>query len=275
MFGDSVAAGLKMALRDMNLERKEPVIHFSDMFAIGPLWQLHTKEGRKQRTAWMKQHLSLEYDLFFEEEYERWFQHTLMRIESISGKEIVVIWCGENAHEQSGLRYVLYLLRDKANPIVAVNSTKAHRELFGKKNIRYFVLHTGEIGPEKLRMMMEKKACHRALNQKEKKCLIQEWESLANDDAVLRIWEKEKVRNVQEDYFDANIMAAATRWHRQHGKDNWSKAARLIGEVYTHLEQYVGDYYLEYRLRALIQQGVFEAEGALSSVRNYSVRLNV
>lgn len=39
------------------------------------------------------------------------------------------------------------------------------------------------------------------------------------------------------------------------------KSVRLIGEVLGHLEQYVGDAFMEYRLKKLIEAGIFEYEG--------------
>ena len=38
-------------------------------------------------------------------------------------------------------------------------------------------------------------------------------------------------------------------------------SARLIGEVLGHLNQYVGDDFIEYRVRTLVRQGIFEVKG--------------
>jgi hypothetical protein len=48
----------------------------------------------------------------------------------------------------------------------------------------------------------------------------------------------------------------------------------VIGEVLGHLDQYIGDAFLEYRIRKLIDAGVFELEGDLKARRFYSLRLN-
>lgn len=36
------------------------------------------------------------------------------------------------------------------------------------------------------------------------------------------------------------------------------KSARLIGDILGHIEQHVGDSFLEFRLKKLIEAGVFE-----------------
>lgn len=51
------------------------------------------------------------------------------------------------------------------------------------------------------------------------------------------------------------------------------KAPRLIGEVIGHMEQYTGDEWIEYRLRHLIEQGIFEYRGELHAMRYYEVKL--
>lgn len=57
VFGDSAAGGLKAALRDMGLDGRQSIIYFSDIFSIGPVWQLHSGAGRKYRADWLKQHI--------------------------------------------------------------------------------------------------------------------------------------------------------------------------------------------------------------------------
>ncbi|RDU37998.1 hypothetical protein DRW41_08845 [Neobacillus piezotolerans] len=50
-------------------------------------------------------------------------------------------------------------------------------------------------------------------------------------------------------------------------------AARIIGEAIGQIEEYVGDSFLEYRLRHLIAEGVFEVQGSTKAMRYYSVKL--
>jgi len=45
------------------------------------------------------------------------------------------IWTSENSNEQTGLRHVLYLLKDKTNKVKIINTTKVFMELFSQPNI--------------------------------------------------------------------------------------------------------------------------------------------
>lgn len=51
------------------------------------------------------------------------------------------------------------------------------------------------------------------------------------------------------------------------------KAARLIGEVIGHMQQYTGDQWIEYRLRDLIAKEIFAYRGDLNAMRLYEVKL--
>ncbi|WP_438824972.1 DUF3658 domain-containing protein, partial [Bacillus sp. JJ722] len=51
------------------------------------------------------------------------------------------------------------------------------------------------------------------------------------------------------------------------------KAARLIGEVIGHLDEYVGDAFIEYRIKHLISKGFFEIESNTKAMRFFSVKV--
>jgi len=51
------------------------------------------------------------------------------------------------------------------------------------------------------------------------------------------------------------------------------KSAVLVGEVYGHLEQYIGDEFIEYRVRQLIENGTFEIKGNPKAMRFYSIKV--
>ena len=97
--------------------------------------------------------------------------------------------------------------------------------------------------------------------------------SFSNYQETLRIWKNGRIQSVPEDYYDQYIIQRAKYLHRKPELNGLMKSARLIGDVLGHLEQYVGDSFVEYRLRMLIDAGVFEWEGSLRAMRFYSVRL--
>jgi hypothetical protein len=271
IFGDSASGCLRVALKGLGVNQEEKVITFSDPFSIGPAWQLHTEEGQKSREEWFKKHFRYsEEDI---KHYTQCFQNTLHEIRSIPSDVPVTIWTGENAYEQTGLRFVLYLLREKANNIVIINTTEAHNQHFNRSELTYVAQYTGEINPERLQTIYEKNRLNQPLSSQDRERLSKEWLRLADRQEVLRIWKNGCVQSVKEEWCDSYIIQAAQELHSKQKQKDFMKSARVVGEALGSLEQYVGDEFLEYRLRALINKELFEAKGSLESMRYYSVKL--
>jgi hypothetical protein len=84
-----------------------------------------------------------------------------------------------------------------------------------------------------------------------------------------------RILSVPENFYDEFIIKKAKKLFVK-GKPReieFIKSARVIGEVLGYLDQYVGDSFLEYRIRKLIEAGVFESEGSLVAMRFYRIRL--
>ncbi|KOP81147.1 DUF1835 domain-containing protein [Cytobacillus solani] len=274
LFGDSPAGSLKYALKEMGVSKEEKVISFWDMFSVGPIWRLHEKAGQEARFGFMQKVMNDENDDF--RDYQKKFYETINQIISIPEDVPITIWVAENSHEQTGLRYVLHLLKIKINDIKVINSTKMAAEKFNRPDIEYIAIKTGEIIPEKLQVIYEESKSSASMSKDERKALEDEWIDLAETEETLRVWQNEKIKSVSEDYYDQYMinMAKKLQIERERVKEHeeFMKSARLIGEVIGHLDQYMGDEFFEYRLRKLIEKGVFEMEGNLKAMRYYSVR---
>jgi Protein of unknown function/Domain of unknown function (DUF1835) len=207
------------------------------------------------------------------EEYKRRFNMMNMQISSIPEEIPITIWAANNAHEQTGLSYVLYLMRDKKHGIKLINTTEAYDELFKRPDHIQIILSTGEISPEKMKVIYKESDFKSKLSQTERKCLENEWLNMSEKQETLRIWQDERIVNVPEDYFDEFIIQRAIFLHKKYGQRNFIKSSRLIGDVLVHLDHFIGEVFLEYRLRKLIELGIFEFEGSLESLRLYGVRL--
>lgn len=269
LFSASTEGSLRMALKGLGRSKVEKIISFWDMFSVGPIWQLHEKVGEEARFTWMKNVMN---DEDFQDYINR-FQGSVSQINAIQTGVPITIWIADSSHEQTGLRYALHLLKNKDNNIKVINTTRKHGELFNQKDIEYTVLHTGEINAEKLQIMYEQSKDESPLSKHERKELEGEWLSLSNHQETLRIWKDSKMQSVPEDFYDQFMIQRAKHLHGQPEQNGFMKSARLIGDVLGHLEQYVGDSFLEYRLRKLIDTGKFESKGNLKAMRLYSVRL--
>ncbi|WP_442599984.1 DUF1835 domain-containing protein [Neobacillus sp. D3-1R] len=263
--GESQAGSLKVGL-----DRENRVIGFPDFFAEGPIWELHKEVGQKHRHEWLQDHLTYHND-YFEEEYQKRFLKTLAEIESIPEHLPIVIWTAENANEQTGLRYFMYLLKEKPNEVFVVNTTLSYQDLFHSNEL-YEEVHTGEVHPEKLNLIFQKTVTQ-PLSTEEKITFEEEWVELSHSEDIVRIWENNKIIAATEDSFDELIIRTAQKIHAKQSEKDFIKAGRIIGEVFAQIGSKVSDAFLEYRLRNLVYKGIFDIKGVPKGMRYYSVRI--
>ncbi|HHK5596989.1 TPA: DUF1835 domain-containing protein [Bacillus tropicus] len=263
-FDDSTAGCLKhMLSQEERLE--EMVIAFSEFFSIGPIHKLHMNEGQLARQEWLVNNLTA-YENYFEEEYLPRFLETMEELHTIPIETTITIWKADNAHEHVGLCFVMAQLKDKKN-IRIMNTSEASKEILKQE---YDIRGTGELPPESLALLQKSFIELPCLTVEKRMQFECEWDRLSNSTEFLRVWKENEVHSVQEDYFDQFIIECA----KSIGADReFLKAPRVIGEALGLVEQLVGDTFLEYRLKELIKQEVFEFVGSLDEMRFYSVKL--
>lgn len=271
LFGPSSFSSLKMALKKMKLNKQEQVIAFREVFSVGPFWRLHEEAGRLLRSKWQDKNLN--YQLEDSSEYHKLFKQALNEVIAISEESQIVIWTGSNAHEQTGLRFALHLLKGKRNEISVINATEAYEELFNTKEVTYELRHSGEIDSERFEKIYERYEKCTPLTQSERETHEAEWTSLSETRATLRIWKDGAIESHSEEHYDQYILNMAKKLENECEPGEFIVAPRVIGEVLGHLNQYVDDQFFEYRIRTLIENGDFEKKGNLKGMRFYSVRL--
>lgn len=272
VFDASSWGSVKYVLKELGLHQKEEVLGFWENFSVGPIWLLHEEEGVKARFKWMENCISYEFDEYHDYTYK--FHRAMDEINSIPAGSHAAIWVSDNAHEQTGLRFAVHLLKEKNVDISVINTAEEFKRLFPNKKNRYTPLNTGEISIEKLQTIYEH-GQGRYLTDHDREHYEKEWRSLAESRETLRIWRNGTIHCLPEDYYDEYIIKRAKRLHGKQTTKEFMKSARLIGEVIGHLDQYVGDGFIEYRVKKLIEAGIFDSEGSLEAMRFYSVRLRV
>lgn len=272
IFGESPAGSLKAAFRETAYEDTEDIIVLPDILSIGPVRNLHITQGMQARFLWLKtnfQDESNHYDTFMQGMIE-----AVHKIKEIPPHLDIVIWTCNNAHEQTGLRLVLALLKEKWNDIFILNTYTAFHELHKYPSRDDFPKNSGVLATEQLLLFYEQYDL-RLIQKAKREALCEEgWSLLLEKESLIRTWEHHKLlNNTTLDRDDDFIIACAKRLHEEQEKPKFMNAARVVGEVLGHMEQYTGDEWIEYRLRCLIEQGIFEYEGNLKAMRLYKVKL--
>ncbi|MFD1927775.1 DUF1835 domain-containing protein [Sporosarcina siberiensis] len=271
LFGPSAFGSLKMALKTMKLNKQEQVIAFREVFSVGPVLRLHEEAGRQLRSKWQDNNLN--YKLEDSSEYHKLFTQALNEVFAIPEESQIVIWTGSNAHEQTGLRFALYLLQGKCTDIRVINTAEAYGELFNTKKVTYEIRHSGEIDSERFEKIYKRYEKCAPLTKSDRKTLEGEWTNISETHETLRIWKDGTIESHSEEYYDQYILNMAKKLENECEPGEFMIAPRVIGEVLGHLNQYVDDQFFEYRIRSLIEKDEFEMKGNLKGMRFYSVRL--
>lgn len=176
-----------------------------------------------------------------------------------------LIWAGDSAAEQLGLRRLLSLMPDHSE-VRLVNATNVlHRhnpnQLF-KGTFEMNANHLQHVldAAEPVPLSPQAQAGYRA-----------DWTRLLGEDGFLRVLQGDMLCTVPESYYDEEILKTVYRLEARHGF--FKKSARVIGEVIGQGELTVSEFFIEYRIRHLIQKGALTYSGELDAMRHYSVSL--
>ncbi|WP_057776153.1 DUF1835 domain-containing protein [Cytobacillus dafuensis] len=261
---ESAAGSLRVGL-----ERPKTVIGFPDSFSIGPLWKLDEKIGQSYRKEWLFENINFEQEDY---EYENKFTNTLREIEDIANDVPIYIWYGNNADEQTGLRLLLYLLREKTNEIFLMNSIELYVR-YSATEEEQPIFHTGQMASKNLRLLFENNKENKPLSDKKRIQFHKEWEKLSQTKEVLRLWIDDEIKGVPKHHYDPLIIETIGKLHHKQGTKDFIKTGSVIGEILTQMDSYINYSFLEYRIRHLIYSGVLELKGIPKSMRHYSVKL--
>jgi len=259
VFGDSAAGSLKHALHLMKKTKEERVFVVRDIFSIGPL------NDPQARIEWMQEHIIREEEKSYDPLQSDQFK-------GIQDDVPVCIWVSESAHEQTGLRFVINELNNTQNPIEIVNVSTQLKQL----EPLFVPRTTGEVVPEKLINMT---SSGESVSKSDQARYIKEWQKLSKTMNDLRYLEDGMIISTEANYYDNFIIECARYLHKElqdrteEEPEEFMKAARLVGEAFGNIENHIGDAFIEYRLRELIANGMFEVKGDTSAMRLYSVKL--
>lgn len=273
VFGHSPGGSLKAAFRNSNYVKTEEIIVMPGNFSVGPLKDLHLCEGIEARFQWLQERYFIEDDGLAT--FEREVKEAVEKIKSIPPHQDIIIWTCQNAHEQIGLRLVLAMLEKKPNDIYVLDTFQLFHELhiFPHLAEDNYPRSSGEVSVENVLHIYEQYQ-GRPLKKSVQQTLSKEGLKMLMDDYCIHTWEYNELwshhnENVDDDW----IIACAKRLHEDQEEAPYLMAARLIGEVLGHMEQYREAEWIEYRLRQLIQQGVFSYRGELKGMLHYQVKL--
>ncbi|HBS44882.1 MAG TPA: hypothetical protein DEA91_11225 [Paenibacillus sp.] len=198
LFGLSEAGSMKVALSRLGCRHLIRVLSFNETFSAGPLCKLHNDEGCHARWLWFQER-------FPDQGYHLNPQHKLeamiQTLKEIPEDKKITIWCGDNSHDQTGLRFALSVLSERKQPIHVINLIEAYGELPGiaeQFSIGLSPQSLGQLPNEAVQTIIKNTENTQPLTSAQRKQYEREWQEISNTEDMLRVWSKGQLTNVPE-----------------------------------------------------------------------------
>ena len=246
--GGTAAQSIAALIENKPDERQAVV---QDCLNYGPLRDLHIPAGLATRAAWLS-------DMFKAAEIEAWTQGFEAHLgltdfaQSPGPDERAMIWTGGNSMEQILLRATCHAWPQTQLWISDVAPLGADAE--GRS----------AVGACSLETLRQAEASARPLRDDERAALAAEWRALTSANHLLHLYLDGKLRGFDENWFDEALLAQC--------ESTFKRSIRVVGQVMGEARDYVTDTFLFYRLRALIERGLVEAQNGDAPIRELMVR---
>ncbi|AKN30768.1 hypothetical protein Ccar_07925 [Clostridium carboxidivorans P7] len=237
-FTEGAGGKFRIASKMNELNSKQKVMVLSDDLSHGPI-----KGGIniEDRINWWRVASGDEYFIEYgADELKENYNTFHNEISKVDSSDVLYLWYG-SSQEFCGMLYTLELLKNKDLNIYLINVTDT--VVKHKENI-YLARDTGYIVPqyiEKYASLKEKLALDKYRE------LLDTWELLKNDNSMLRVFKNEKIKSVDENYFDMDILKYVPK--------EFKNSAKIVRSVVDNSDVEISFDYIMWRIKELVKLG--------------------
>jgi hypothetical protein len=254
---------LKQAM-DMEASMAGEVIEIKDDYAVGPLTNLYTEEGRTARNAWWKQVLQGgDYDGLVEKGVVNDDATAALLKEKLDADEaeVIWIWAAQNKHDVSGYYWLMSQLKDYQSRIFILYLNNL--PFINEKGHIFYPEWIHVIPPKEF---LKARKLARPITLSEFEVDPDEWKRLCGEGKMARILEGgKKLAQFDADYYDTDLRKFIT--------PEWQKASKIIHQFLHKNKQTTGDAFLLWRLKCLIAEGNLDVQGDLKGMKDFEIKL--
>ena len=228
-----------------------PVFQIKDDYAVGPIAQLDTEDGKSARLQWWKS--LLEQTPYGATQADAVNDDATVSqiIEQLEADETLEcwIWMGQNQHDVSGYFWLMPKLRAFQGRVMIVYLNNL--PFINEKGQLFYPSWLSEIQASEF---LKAKKLARPITLSEYEIDPDEWRKLSEENAMVRLLEGgKKLIGKSEENYDNDILRNLT--------GDWQKATRVISNTLNRMKIKTGDVYLMWRLKELIVKGKIEVNG--------------
>ncbi|MDQ2718641.1 MAG: DUF1835 domain-containing protein [Bacteroidota bacterium] len=245
---------------------RDEIFEIKDDFAVGPLSEIYSPEGIKNRKEWWRKVLSDgDYSHLVEsdevDDDKTWKEIT----EKLNNneEETVWIWIAPNKHDVSGYYWLMSQLKEFIGRIYVLSLNNL--PFINDKGNIFYPQNLFEIPPKEF---LKAKKLARPITPSEFEIDPDEWTKICNENKMVRILEgAKKLVQHDEDFFDKFLLEFIT--------PDWQKANKVIHQFLNKSKHITGDAYLLWRLKELILNDKIDAQGEIKNMKDFEVKRKI
>ena len=234
-----------------------------DDYAVGPIKDLFTEEGRESRNNWWKEVLA-------GGDYDGWVEKDVVKDDELV-KEIISeldqnpelqiwIWAAQNKHDVSGYYWLMSQLKAYQGRIYILYLNNL--PFINDKGQIFYPQWISQILPKE---MIKAQKLARAITPSEFEVDPDEWTKLANDDKHIRLLEGgKKLIQKEVDFYDGEL--------KQYITGEWQKASKVIHQYLNKAKHTTGDAFLLWRLKFLLQSDLYDVQGEIRNMKEFEIK---
>ena len=251
---------------DLDSTLQGDIIQVKDDYAVGPLLDIYSQEGRENRSRWWKDVLS---GGDYSGKVESGEVNDTKTVSDLTGRlddnkeGIVWVWAAQNGHDVSGYYWLISQLKAYQGRIFILYLNNLPF-INAKGNIFYpTTLH--DIPAKEF---LKAKKLARLITPSEFEIDPDEWTKICNEDKGVRLLEGgKKLIQKDHDLYDKELLGFIT--------PDWQKVNKLIHSYLSKSIYKTGDAYLLWRLKQMISEGKIDAQGELKNMKDFEVKRKV
>lgn len=275
LFSMSDAGSLKVTLSALGKRETSQVLAFNESFSLGPLSGFDTITGMQNRHLWMMER-DEEYSVSQHQNQENRLVHMVQTVKSIPHHKIIVIWVADNAHDQTGLRFVLHVLRDRIQPVHMVNVTELYHSAGIDGTEGFVPFYRGAIDRESYLLIVKKYSQGIPLEPDQRNRYELDWLRLAEENQMLRLWEDAAIISCDEGALDEVILRSVIELEEEQERNQVRKgfvsAASVFVRVFEVSRQFLGTSFILHRMRVLVNRGVLVSHGDSGDLNQFLLK---
>jgi hypothetical protein len=248
----------------LDLQLTGEILTIVDDFAVGPIADIFTQEGREARKQWWREVTAGgDYDGIVDDGSVADDHQTVQTLSDkllTDSSETVWIWVAQNKHDVSGYYWMIGQLKDFQGRVFLLSLNNL--PFINLKGSIFYPAYLFEIPAREFK---KAKKLARMVTAAEFEIDPEEWLRLCNENKGVRLLEgAKKLIQYDYDFYDPELKKFLT--------GDWIKASKLIHQFLARATQTTGDAFLLWRLKQIIASQQIEVQGELKNMKDFEVK---